>query len=429
MNRQSAFLVYANVKAGQEDALRACLQRLNRKPGLADPDNEILPFRSFEELHVARFVVVDDPTLGDQAVYSGSQFDPPVSLAFMGFSDCGRDQMLSEFARRAPGLRKVFGYCEGFDDDTDLISWLRDHSRSSATDYVNCQGRSMNQVREEDGLQKALRRGLTAAIKQDADAPADPSALAIRLREEVNQPLTGIPSPSFLDRLRKWASFASVPLALLLLSPVILVLAIPFALILRHKEKRDPVIAPRPSAERIEMLSRYESHDVTNPFSAVGSLKTGLFRSATARVAFWLLRWSAENLYTKGRLARVGTIHFARWFYIDDGKRLVFTSNYDGSLEAYMDDFINKVSFGLNLVFSNGIGYPHTDWLIIGGARKEQDFKSFLRHHQLPTDVWYKAAHGLSTYDMARNTRIREGYENGFKSNREAARWLAEIAA
>ena len=35
---------------------------------------------------------------------------------------------------------------------------------------------------------------------------------------------------------------------------------------------------------------------------------------------------------------------------------MLFMSNYDGSLESYMDDFINKVGWGLNLSFSHGVG-------------------------------------------------------------------------
>ena len=37
-----------------------------------------------------------------------------------------------------------------------------------------------------------------------------------------------------------------------------------------------------------------------------------------------------------------------------------------------MDDFINKVGWGLNLLFSNGVGWPRTRWLVHGGARIEQ---------------------------------------------------------
>jgi hypothetical protein len=72
----------------------------------------------------------------------------------------------------------------------------------------------------------------------------------------------------------------------------------------------------------------------------------------------WLTDYGARHVYTRGHLARVQTIHFARWVFLNGRKQMVFASNYDGSLESYMDDFINKVGWGLNLLFSNGVGYP-----------------------------------------------------------------------
>ena len=66
-----------------------------------------------------------------------------------------------------------------------------------------------------------------------------------------------------------------------------------------------------------------------------------------------------------------------------------------------MDDFINKVAWGLNLVFSNGVGFrARGGWMLKGGARYEQKFKRYLRRHQLPTQVWYKAYPGLSVADL-----------------------------
>ena len=70
---------------------------------------------------------------------------------------------------------------------------------------------------------------------------------------------------------------------------------------------------------------------------------------ATGVVALWLVNLSAILVYNRGRLARVSTIHFARWVLLDDNRRVFFASNYDGSLESYMDDFINKVAFGLKV--------------------------------------------------------------------------------
>jgi hypothetical protein len=100
-------------------------------------------------------------------------------------------------------------------------------------------------------------------------------------------------------------------------------------------------------------------------------------------------------------------------------------SNYDGSLESYMDDFINKVGFGLNVVFSNGIGYPRTEWLIKKGCGDERKFKEYLRRHQMPTQVWYKAYPGLTAVDLDRNSRIRQGLESSSLTDAEAREWVA----
>ena len=125
-----------------------------------------------------------------------------------------------------------------------------------------------------------------------------------------------------------------------------------------------------------------------------------------------------------GRLARVTSIQFARWVFLDGKKRVIFASNYDGSLESYMDDFINKVGFGLNVVFSNGIGYPRTNWLLLNGAKDEQKFKDYLRRHQMPTQAWYNAHAGLTALDKWRNTLIREGLEQESMTDAEIREWL-----
>ena len=90
-----------------------------------------------------------------------------------------------------------------------------------------------------------------------------------------------------------------------------------------------------------------------------------------------------------------------------------------------MDDFINKVYFGLNVVFCNGIGYPRTDWLLQGGSADERRFKEFQRRHTVLTQVWYKAYPGLTAVDLDRNTRIRRGLESWLMSEQEAREWLA----
>ena len=204
-----------------------------------------------------------------------------------------------------------------------------------------------------------------------------------------------------------------------------LILYLPlFFWLLRRHERRDPEILPRPDPDRRARIAAREDHDVTNPYIVLGYLKPGLFRLSTVIFLLWLADYGARHIFNRGHLARVQTIHFARWVYLNGRKQLFFASNYDGSLESYMDDFINKVSWGLNLLFSNGIGYPRTRWLIRDGARNEQKFKYHIYRHQLPVEVWYKAYPGLTAFDLLRNSRIRQGIERQAVSDNEIREWL-----
>ncbi len=192
-------------------------------------------------------------------------------------------------------------------------------------------------------------------------------------------------------------------------------------------ERSDPEVIPRHDPAHITRLAKDEDHTVSNQFSAFGDVKPGLFRCYLTTFLLVLIDYAARHIYKRGFLARVRTIHFARWVFLDGRRRVFFASNYDGGHEAYMDDFINKVAFGLNLVFSNGVGYPRSRWLVKGGAELEQKFKYYQRRHQLPTDVWYKAYPGKTTFDLDRNSRIRDGVENRQESDAEIREWLSLI--
>jgi hypothetical protein len=290
---------------------------------------------------------------------------------------------------------------------------------------VNWVGRTVLDVRQEAALHAALR----AALPVEA-GPQTAIVLRNALIAEVARH-GSLPSPRpatpLAWRMGQLGRAGLGVLAFLVAIPVGLLIAIPYLVVLRRREIRDAVIAPRPAPAHVAELALREDYDVTNQFSAFGNVKPGRFRLWTLVVLLWVVNLTTQLIYTRGRLARVGTIHFARWVFFDNRRRLLFLSNYDGSLDSYMDDFINKVSYGLNLVFSNGIGYPRTRFLILDGAEDEQGFKNYLRRHQLPTEVWYKAYPGLTTSDLSRNTRIREGFERSAMSEEEARAWLALI--
>ncbi len=216
-----------------------------------------------------------------------------------------------------------------------------------------------------------------------------------------------------------------LPLLALLLLPILILPALIYIICLRRLEKTDPELCWRVDQNYSDMLASREDHYVTNQFTAMGSLKPGLVRLLTITGVLTTVNWAARHITPRGHLGRIRTIHFARWVFLDAKKRMVFFSNYDGTVESYMDDFINKTGFGLNAVFSNGIGYPRTNWLVLDGCQDEQKYKDFLRRHTLPTQVWYKAYLGLTAIDLERNTRIRQGLESTSMSDQEAREWVA----
>jgi len=149
-------------------------------------------------------------------------------------------------------------------------------------------------------------------------------------------------------------------------------------------------------------------------------------RHTTMRVALAGLNFANRHFFGTHTLAGVRTLHFARWVPLDDGRRLVFASSYDGSQESYMNDFIDRLWWGLNLVFSNGVGYPSTRWLIFGGARDELAFKRYLRRHQVPTVVWYSAYSTLHAPKIDANATMRRGLGSSTASI-PAEEWVASL--
>jgi hypothetical protein len=431
MMPQSSFFVLAPILPDREADLRQLLASMNDAPGHLKPDNGVIPFGAFDRLHYARLLIVDDKTVDDNQVYGLPRPTYPLYLGFLGDVDGDADAFLRKLAARAPaGLRALFSCCEGFTPRTDLVSWMRAHAAPSSVSYVNWRGRTVRRIREDAALHDAIEAhvqrhgselqrlpaaGIRAKLKDLIDR--DVAAGTLTLSAEEPTPLGW--------RLRNLLNLIGVPLVLLLLSPVLLVVAIVFAIRIRQLEKTDPELCSRHNPALGAELALIEDHDVTNQFSAMGSLKPGFVRLCTTRLVLLAIDYAARHVYTRGRLARVRTIHFARWVFIAGTRRVLFASNYDGSLESYMDDFINKVGFGLNIVFSNGIGYPRSRWLILDGSADERKFKEYLRRHQMPTQVWYKAYPGLTATDLERNLRIREGLESGSIGEREAREWVA----
>jgi hypothetical protein len=427
---QSNLLVMAPIARGRGDELRAVLATMNQRPGFADPENPLVPFGRFERLHVARFVILEDPTPDDLHVYGLPTRSFPPTLAFLADCDGSADELLAELvAYCEAGLRTIFSHCDGFSGHRDLLDWMRQHRERPAAAYVNWVGRTVRQIREEAALYDAVSGHLDAnAASLAEEAPQRVRRQLIEFVEaekHAGHLVLSPPQPTPIGwRLRNLLNLVGIPLVLLLATPLLMLYLPVFFWLLRRHETRDPEISARPGPGHREAIAALEDNDVTNPYIVLGYLKPGWFRLSTVIFLLWIVDYGARHIYNRGHLGRVHTIHFARWVFLNSRRQMFFASNYDGSLDSYMDDFINKVAWGLNLLFSNGVGYPRTDWLLIGGASDEQKFKYYLFRHQLAIQVWYKAYPGLTAFDLMRNSRLREGIERSSVTDDEIREWL-----
>ena len=308
------------------------------------------------------------------------------------------------------------------------MHWLKARLVPTAAYYVNTVGRGVEQIRQEAELRKVIEDFLDQS-RSDLSGQS-----ALQVRTAIQAFVAGRPDlgwaqsppapPPLTWRAKETAHLLAVPLLGLAASPL-LVPALPvWAALLRWHERRDVPSTERPDLAHLRELAAGEDFAAQNPFTGVGPLKSGRFRLLTADVVLRLTDYGIRHIFNRGDLTGVKTIHFARWVFLDDKRRLLFASNYDGSLESYQNDFINLVAWGLNVVFSNGVGYPRTSWLLRGGARQEQAFKDWEFCQMIPTQVWYSAYDSLTAKNIADNAQLRAGLI-GDMTEPAAATWLA----
>jgi len=106
-------------------------------------------------------------------------------------------------------------------------------------------------------------------------------------------------------------------------------------------------------------------------------------------------------------IGQIASIHFARWlillpdhylYYDQRGKVtnytyrswLLFTSNFDGDMKAYLSEFSTILGDDVDRIWGNCEGYP------LEGCERFDAFWAYAKHHQLTTQAFYNGYPGLS---------------------------------
>jgi hypothetical protein len=466
---QGSLLVMPRVLAGHFRQLEALLDSIADPPDGEDFEiNPLVPFLKLRTVHFAR-ILLHHPSPSEAAPIPAWNGRPqargpaiPPKLLFSTDFDGPLDEHLEELLDVAgPGLDRILRHCEGWPGLGDrrlARDFLLLNRVPTSAFYTGTMNRSVDQIRREADLRDRIQAYLDRATL-DPGFPADPVEIRARIlrfvRGEPELAWTAVrPGPFprlllpqwFADRLPLTAGLAALAAALAafgalslflpagraalwVLAPLAALAAVAGAAFayLSRLAATDPVIIPDNVKEHTAKLVRTEDCIVQNEMSSVIYVKEPRwFRGPVLRAVLTFIGLAARYLSNQGALAGIPSIHFARWVVVDDGRRLVFFSNFDGSWENYLGDFIDKAADGLTAVWSNCVGFPRTRGLWRGGATDEQKFKAYSRASQVPTQVWYSAYKWLSVANINNNTRIRLGLYAEM-SRAEAEAWLRRL--
>ncbi|MEZ5870476.1 MAG: cytochrome P450 [Nitratireductor sp.] len=325
-----------------------------------------------------------------------------------------------------------------------LYNWVRDNVISSA---------NRNMTTGHDSLLGAAR----AIINDPASNAGDLRKLLIR--PSARRPeFSRRPSSdfnTFLLRFFTGAPFSTAAVALLVLTiivpavllacgkwakvlpayvdtwmvPLLLLLTgiIGFVVVLRRHEtvldKPDDRFASPDHMRKIlagEDLAGYAQNHLTS----VSQMKPGNFRLITMALAMFIIKRMAQIWFKKGFVTDFSTIHYAKWFRLPGTRKLIFQTNYDGSWESYLEDFVTMVHGGQTMAWNNGVGFPRTNWFYLDGAQDGDQFKRWVRRQQVENLFWYSRFPQLTLAQKQINALVRDGLARA-RSASEKAGWEA----
>jgi hypothetical protein len=422
--KQSVFTVVAEVEPAGLDDLRRVLGDIGADPG----GNPRLPLARFAGLHFASIVLAD-----------GARLRSP-QLILEANVDGTAEAWLAALVAAAPaGLDALYASSPGYPGGGEpgvVWSWLVERIVRPRAYHIGATGRSVDRITAERRLHEAI-----ASLLDDQDRGGDlKEAPPETVRDRIEQYVAAHPDLAWAlhpapprqtrrERLACRARAAAVVTGAVLLAPVLVPMLLVAAAVLVVKEQLDPVQTGPPDPEAVRAIECNEDlpGHVGNHLASVIPVKPGRLRAALLPAVLFGVNLVARVTATKGKLGGIPSIHFAHWTLIDDGRHLVFLSNFDGSWESYLGDFIDKAALGLTAVWSNTVDFPRTRLLAFAGARDGPRFRQWARAHQCRTDVWYSAYPDLTMPAIDNNSAIRDGLATGGLDPEETQRWLRRL--
>jgi uncharacterized membrane protein YphA (DoxX/SURF4 family) len=398
--RMHPLTILAKIKPGEEPSLRQILADIQDYP-------ERNPYVQFPEdriSHFARFLIIVDAENGPR-------------LIFASVYNGELDAYLEELSRISPGLDDIWGRCEGYAGRHDFIRFAREQSQRNRAIYFGFPTESLQTIRTKVALRSQIEAFLS--LPQVARYMLVPGVVPfLDMLSRVATP------PSLLTRLWGWISSVWNAIRMTIHNALLhlgMWLAQQYGAFGMAKvfPLSSPICSdPEEAALYIKHLNALQAEEgrfVQTPFTVYAEVRR--HRLLRLRIALFFSAPLIRYGWPPGDFAGVFTLHNFRWLLLDGGKRLMFMSDFDGSAQNYLGDFVDKLIWGLDTFYNNCVGYPP------GGMRQIEMFVQWIRSHQLLQQVYHSAYPNVTVMNLITDRAITSMMEAHF-SREQAERWL-----
>ena len=404
--------VLAAIRPGEEKRLCEVLRPIGddiRGRTLTVVTRPHIDFCRSRTIHFARFAILDDPSRGPERK----------RLLYSSNYDGDLDDHLAELAAITSDLDTIWGHCEGYAGAARFGAFIRAHACEPEAFYIAFRDETVEHIQQLITLRQRVQRlldtapaGSLATIlpRLSTSEPAWVDAVRLALRKAGRNLGAGIERiiralPIVSDALRAIARcgfmnvFLGAQRIIASLDRYVLVrwlnwitrnhLPPPRSMYSSVGVDNCAALVPIVQGDAMSwgpdrVPPSFREDVVTqNQLTVITEVRAG--RVDRVRAVMSAIDSYSKRLAPAGSLTGVSTIHFVRWLLLDDGRRLMMVSDYDGSWESYIDEFAELILSGLDAIWEGSDGYPPD------GARDLPAFKRFLRGHQVPSEVFYSA--------------------------------------
>jgi len=371
--------VLVPVRQGQEAALRAVLRpigddiRGTKTRGTEDRPR--IEFTRSTRIHFARFGILADPDRGADRY----------RLLYSANHDGTLDEHLAELISITSDMDAIWEHCEGYGGVREFVPFIRKHAHVPDALYMSFRGETVERIHDAiaEPRKSLVPRSVLERIRGLFFVAGDVARAIARCGLgnvfRGSQLIVASLNRYWQFRVWNWLTGNRMPRRRSLYSSVVIENCAIGSAGSKDPAYKDPAYkdpAYNDPGFREDVVAQ-------NQLTLVTPIQPGLADRVRAVMA--AIDSYASRLAPPGSLIGVSTIHFVKWTVLDDGRRLMMVSDYDGSWESYIDEFAEMILSGLDAIWSTAEGYPPD------GARDVPAFKRFLRSHQIPSEVFFSA--------------------------------------